>query len=95
MYLNAIINEMYVKGTATEDMNIHVKDLSGNTFYNGNLRYFHDYINTHNTLDQNDGFPRNVMHVNMWNVVEILVDCTRKEENDLPYYNKGKIIIVM
>ena len=30
-----------------------------------------------------------------WQVVEVLVDRSRQEENDFPDYNKGKIIMVM
>lgn len=95
MYLKEIINLMFVKGTGTEDMNIHIKDMNGSTFYNGALKIFHQYINTHNMLDPDDGFPRQVMCIDSWSVVEILVDHTREEENQFPDYNKGKIIVVM
>jgi len=95
MYLKDIINLMYVEGTGTEDMNIHIQDMSGNTFYNGKLKTFYQYISTHNMLDLDDGFPRQVMCIDSWNVVEILVDHSRQEEEQLPDYNKGKIIVVI
>lgn len=95
MYLKDIINLLYAKGIAIEKMNIHIKNMNGDTFYNGVLNFFHQYINTHNMLDPDDGFPRQVMCVDSWNVVEVLVDRSREEENNLPDYNKGKIIVVM
>lgn len=36
----------------------------------------------------------NVRNISNFDVVEILVDRTREEENGLPDYNKGKIILI-
>lgn len=51
-------------------------------------------METHDNLNQCDGFPVQVQNIHKWNVVEILVDRTIEEETGLPDYNRGKIIVI-
>ena len=51
-------------------------------------------METHDNLNQCDGFPVQVQSIHKWGVVEVLVDRSREEEVRLPDYNKGKIIVI-
>ena len=98
MRLRDVLNLMFVN-TATGDMNIKLKeyhsDDKGRIFYDGKLKDLIDYMKTHDNLNQCDGFPVQVHSIYKWEVVEILVDHSRKDEANLPDYNKGKIIIIL
>lgn len=52
------------------------------------------YMETHDNLNQCDGFPVQVQSIHKYNVVEILIDRTIEEETGLPDYNRGKIIVI-
>ena len=97
MRLKDILKLIFVN-EATGNTNIKLKEFhingKGRIFYDGKLKDLIEYMKTHDNLNQCDGFPVQVQSIYKWNVVEILVDHSRKEEAHLPDYNKGKIIVI-
>lgn len=97
MNLRETLKLMYVN-EATGNRNIKLKEYwntgNGRIVYDGKLKDLLSYMETHDNLNQCDGFPIQVQRIREWSVVEILVDKTREEENDLPDFNKGKIIVI-
>lgn len=97
MRLRDVLKLMYVN-EATGNSNIKLKEFYGNKngriFYDGKLKDLIDYMETHDNLNKCDGFPVQVQSIHKWSVVEILVDHSRQEEEQLPDYNKGKIIVI-
>lgn len=97
MRLKDVLKLMFVN-EATGNGNIKLKQYcnngKGRIYYDEKLKDLVDYIETHDNLNQCDGFPVQVQSIYKWNVVEILVDRSRKEDEQLPDYNKGKIIII-
>ncbi len=84
---------------ACGERNIKLKEFLNNgssrIFYDGKLKDLISYMETHDNLNQRDGFPVQVQNIHEWGIVEILVDRTIEEEKELPDYNKGKIIVIM
>lgn len=97
MNLRDTLKLMYVN-EACGERNIKLKEFwntgNGRIVYDGKLKDLVSYMETHDNLNQCDGFPVQVQSIHKWSVVEILVDKTREEENNLPDYNKGKIIVI-
>ena len=97
MKLIDVLKLMFVN-EATGNTNVKLKEFcsnhEGRIFYDGKLKNLVDYMETHDNLNQCDGFPVQVHSIYKWNVVEILVDHSRKEEEQLPDYNKSKIIVI-
>lgn len=97
MNLREALKLMYVN-EASGERNIKLKEYwntgNGRIVYDGKLKDLLSYMETHDNLNQCDGFPVQVQSIHKWNVVEILVDKTREEEKDLPDFNKGKIIVI-
>ena len=97
MNLRETLKLMYVN-EATGDRTIKLKEYwntgAGRIVYDGKLKDLLSYMETHDNLNQCDGFPVQVQSIHKWNVVEIIIDKTRDEEKELPDYNKGKIIVI-
>ena len=97
MNLRETLKLMYVN-EASGERNIKLKEYwdtgDGRIVYNGKLKDLLFYMETHDNLNQCDGFPVQVQSIHKWNVVEILVDRTIEEETGLPDYNRGKIIVI-
>lgn len=97
MNLRETLKLMYVN-EATGNRNIKLKEYwntgNGRIVYDGKLKDLLSYMETHDNLNKCDGFPIQVQRIREWSVVEILVDKTREEENALPDFNKGKIIVI-
>ncbi len=97
MNLKETLKLMYVN-EASGSRNIKLKEFwntgNGRIVYDGKLKDLLTYMETHDNLNQCDGFPVQVQSIHKWNVVEILVDRTREEEKNLPDFNKGKIIVI-
>lgn len=98
MNLREILKLMYMN-EASGERNIKLKEYynvgnNGRILYDGKLKNLLSYMETHDNLNQCDGFPVQVQSIHKWNVVEILVDRTIKKETELPDYNKGKIIVI-
>lgn len=97
MRLRDVLKLMFVN-EATGNGNIKLKEFytngDGRILYDGKLKDLIEYMETHDNLNQCDGFPVQVQSIYKWSVVEILVDNSRKEEQELPDYNKGKIIVI-
>lgn len=97
MNLRETLKLMYLNN-ASGERNIKLKEYwntgNGRIVYDGKLKDLLSYMETHDNLNQRDGFPIQVQKINEWSVVEILVDKTREEEDNLPDFNKGKIIII-
>ncbi len=98
MNLRDTLKLMYVNESSGE-RNIKLKEFwntgNGRIVYDGKLKNLISYMEIHDNLNQCDGFPIQVQSINKWSVVEILVDHSRQEEEQLPDYNKGKIIVIM
>lgn len=97
MNLRDTLKLMYVN-EASGERNINLKEYwnngNGRIVYNGKLKDLLSYMETHDNLNQCDGFPIQVQSIHKWNVVEILVDRTIETETGLPDYNRGKIIVI-
>lgn len=98
MNLRETLKLMYVN-EASGERNIKLKEYwntgNGRIVYDGKLKDLLSYMETHDNLNQCDGFPVQVQSIHKWNVVEILVDRTIEEETGLPDYNRGKIIVII
>ena len=81
-------------GVQTCALPIYWNTGNGRIVYDGKLKDLLSYMETHDNLNQCDGFPVQVQSIHKWNVVEILVDRTIEEETGLPDYNRGKIIVI-
>lgn len=97
MNLRETLKLMYVN-EASGERNIKLKEYwntgNGRVVYDGKLKDLLSYMETHDNLNQCDGFPVQVQSIHKWNVVEILVDRTIEEETGLPDFNRGKIIVI-
>lgn len=97
MNLRETLKLMYVNEVSGE-RNIKLKEYwstgNGRIIYDGKLKDLLSYMETHDNLNQCDGFPIQVQSIHKWNVVEILVDKTIEEETGFPDYNRGKIIVI-
>lgn len=97
MNLRETLKLIHVNETSGE-RNIKLKEywniVNGRIVYDGKLKDLLSYMETHDNLNQCDGFPVQVQNIHKWNVVEILVDRTIEEEIGLPDYNRGKIIVI-
>ena len=83
MNLRETLKLMYVN-EASGERNIKLKEYwntgDGRIVYNGKLKDLLFYMETHDNLNQCDGFPVQVQ--------------TIEEETGLPDYNRGKIIVI-
>lgn len=77
MFLNKLANDIYIKGTASEDRQIIIKHyVSGHILWFGKAKELKFWKNC-----------------SQWLVMEVLIDLSTSEE-DIPVYNRGKIITV-
>ena len=97
MNLGETLKLMYVN-EASGERNIKLKEYwntgNGRIVYDGKLKDLLSYMETHDNLNQCDGFPVQVQSIHKWDVVEILVDRTIEKETGLPDFNRGKIIVI-
>lgn len=67
---------------------------TGRILYDGKISDLLDYIKDHDDLNVSDGFPVQVKNIRNWSVGEILTDLGRRGEDELPRYNKSKILMI-
>lgn len=97
MYLKDVLNLMCVEGTGEEKRIITLKEHVGlkRIIYRGELKKLKDYVNNHDDLKLEDEFYVHCKNINCFTVVEIKIDYGNLLDENIPDYNKSKIITIM
>lgn len=97
MYLKDVLNLMCVEGTGEEKRVITLKEHGGlkRIIYRGTLKELKDYVNNHEELKLEDGFNVFCKNISCFTVVEIKIDYSNLLDENIPDYNRSKIITIM